>query len=104
MPTLYKTTLRHWFEKNRFNGSPVPSGRGSDRRKVYLFCDEFTNYNDTETGIKAIQLLQRLGYEVTIPQHLESARTWLSKGLVRKAREIINQNILLLASMVTDQI
>ena len=48
--------------------------------------------------------MQRLGYEVTIPQHLESARTWLSKGLVRKAREIINQNIRLLASLVTDEI
>ena len=34
------------------------------RKKVYLFCDEFTNYNDTEIGIKAILLLEKLGYEV----------------------------------------
>ncbi len=36
-------------------------------KKVYLFCDEFTNFNDTEIGIKAILLLEKLGYEVIIP-------------------------------------
>jgi Fe-S oxidoreductase len=72
-------------------------------RRIFLFCDEFTNYNDTEIGIKAIQLLEKLGYEVIIPEHLESSRTWLSKGLVRKAKEIINKNIELLSPFVTEE-
>ncbi|MEO6915084.1 MAG: 4Fe-4S dicluster domain-containing protein [Chitinophagaceae bacterium] len=95
MPTLYKITLRTWFKKHR-SKDQTASGKA-----VHLFCDEFTNYNDTEIGIKAILLLERLGYEVIIPEHLESGRTWLSKGLVRKAKVIANQNIRLLSAHVT---
>ncbi len=68
---------------------------------MYLFCDEFTNYNDTEIGIKTILLLEKLGYTVIIPRHLESGRTWLSKGLIREAQKIINRNIALLSPLVS---
>src|SRR5207249_3195176 len=71
------------------------------RHRVYLFCDEFTNYNDTEIGIKAILLLEKLGYEVTIPQHEESGRANLSKGLIREGKKIANKNIELLKNIVT---
>jgi Fe-S oxidoreductase len=121
MPLLYKTTLRSWYKKHRntpraqssqnanFPAShiagpapidPETPAAGASRR-VYLFCDEFTNYNDVEIGIKAILLLERLGYEVIIPEHLESGRTWLSKGLVRKAKKIANQNIRQLQPLIT---
>ncbi len=52
MPTLYKMSLRSWFAKHKRR--TTVSGR-----QVYLFCDEFTNYNDTEIGIKAILLLEK---------------------------------------------
>ena len=95
MPRLSKQTLASWYDKNY--KAPVNS-----ISKVYLFCDEFTNYNDANIGIKAIQLLTSLGYEVVIPNHLESGRTWLSKGLVRKAKIIANKNIELLGSLVSE--
>ena len=101
MPTMYKTTLQSWYKKNA-KAVISPAGNKASRR-VYLFCDEFTNYNDTEIGIKAIQLLEKLGYEVVIPEHIESGRTWLSKGLLRKAKEIVNKNISLLHSIVTEE-
>ena len=96
MPLLYKTTLRSWYKKHRAEKPHPPAPR-----RVYLFCDEFTNYNDVEIGIKAILLLERLGYEVILPEHLESGRTWLSKGLVREAKKIANQNIRLLQPLIT---
>ena len=68
---------------------------------MYLFCDEFTNYNDTEIGIKAIQLLEKLGYEVVIPVHEDSGRASLSKGLIRDAKKIANKNISLLKGVIT---
>ncbi len=74
----------------------------SSPKKIYLFCDEFTNYNDTEIGIKAILLLEKLGYEVIIPEHKESGRTWLSKGLLRDAKKIVQKNISLLGKLVTE--
>lgn len=94
MPTLYKETLLHWYRKNR---KPAVGSR-----KVYLFCDEFTNYNDTEIGIKAIKLLEKLGYQVEIPVHEESGRAWLSKGLIREAQKIANKNISLLQGLVSE--
>ncbi len=98
MPTLYKTTLRAWYKKHR------RSLQGKQfNRKVYLFCDEFTNYNDTAIGIKAILLLEKLGYEVIIPRHGESGRAWLSKGLVRDAKKIVNKNIELLSPLITEE-
>ena len=95
MPTLYKTTLKSWYNKRKKNTEP------KGNRKVYFFCDEFTNYNDTTIGIKAILLLERLGYDVVIPEHEESGRAWLSKGLIRKAKKIANKNIALLGSLIT---
>lgn len=99
MPTMYKTTLLSWYKKNR----EQRTRNKKQVRKVYLFCDEFTNYNDTEIGIKAIQLLERLGYEVAIPKHEESGRAWLSKGLIREAKKIANKNIKLLCSLITEE-
>jgi FAD/FMN-containing dehydrogenase/Fe-S oxidoreductase len=106
MPTVYRTTLRSWYEKHKRQRSNVRRENRnsplSDGASVYLFCDEFTNYNDTEIGIKAILLLEKLGYEVIIPEHGESGRTWLSKGLVRDAKKIINKNIALLKDVITE--
>jgi len=107
MPLLYKTTLRSWFKKHRRETTPTgkvtpTSGAGPAAKKVYLFCDEFTNYNDTEIGIKAILLLEKLGYEVIIPEHEESGRTWLSKGLIRHAKTIVNKNIRALSPLITE--
>lgn len=100
MPTMYKTTLQAWYKKNCSNKQARSSASGV-RGTVYLFCDEFTNYNDTAIGIKAIQLLERLGYTVSIPRHIESGRAWLSKGLIRNAKKIANTNIELLKDIVT---
>ncbi|HVZ95319.1 MAG TPA: FAD-linked oxidase C-terminal domain-containing protein [Chitinophagaceae bacterium] len=97
MPSLYKTTLRKWYEKHK-----SPGATHQANKKVYLFCDEFTNYNDTETGIKAILLLEKLGYEVIIPDHEESGRAWLSKGLLREAKKIANKNVETLSRLVND--
>ena len=96
MPALYKTTLKAWYKKHKKKQT-----RKAAERKVYLFCDEFTNYNDTEIGIKAILLLEKLGYEVVVPKHEESGRAWLSKGLVRTAKKIANKNISLLSPYIT---
>jgi Fe-S oxidoreductase len=97
LPTIASQTLMSWYKANK------NKQRNTSSRKVYLFCDEFTNYNDAPIGITAIKLLEKLGYEVEIPTHLESGRTWLSKGLVRKAKSIANKNIELLGNIVTSE-
>lgn len=97
MPTLQKQTLRSWFKHRSSISLSGGEGRGG---AVYLFIDEFTNYNDTHIGIKTVELLEALGYEVRTADHLESGRTWLSKGLLRKAKKIINANIVSLSTII----
>ncbi len=99
IPAMYKMTLKKWYKKNRESGVGNQEPETTNK-KIYLFCDEFTNYNDTEIGIKAIQLLEKLGYVVIIPEHIESGRAWLSKGLIRKAKKIANKNIALLHPLI----
>ncbi|WP_438946601.1 FAD-binding and (Fe-S)-binding domain-containing protein [Sediminibacterium sp.] len=94
MPLLGKVQLNTWHQKRKVKQA----------RKVYFFCDEFTNFLDSSIGQKAILLLERLGYEVVIPEHLESGRSYLSKGLLRKAAEIANQNISLLSHLVSNEV
>lgn len=98
IPLLYKTTLRAWAKKNLPKLNPQ-----NPIKQVNLFTDEFTQFNDTEIGIKTIKLLTTLGYEVKLPHHEISGRTFLSKGLLRKAKAIANHNIALLSPYVTPE-
>ena len=99
MPALSSITMNRWMKQYIKELKDVKSSNG----KVYLFNDEFTNYNDTEIGIRTVQLLTRLGYEVIIPKHIESGRTFLSKGLLRKAKKIAIQNVNYLKDMISQE-
>ena len=126
MPVLANVTLRQWFARtDRLAYSAIVKlERAEGDRKKYsmraaetvqirmktigaskpfvnLFCDEFTNYNDVEVGQKATQLMERLGYTVGIPYHVESGRTYLSKGLVAAAQKLAIRNVTLLKDLVT---
>ena len=96
VPKLSKITLSRWVG----NGIPSPE---KSKGKVYLFNDEFTNYNESDIGIKAILLLTKLGYEVKIPLHTESGRTFLSKGLVRTSKKIATENVTLLKDIISEK-
>ncbi len=97
VPKLYKITLKAWTKKNLKKLNPAnPKGT------VYFFIDEFTQFNDTEIGITAIKLLTNLGYNVQIPCHVQSGRTFLSKGMVRKAKKVANKNISLLKNHIAE--
>lgn len=60
--------------------------------KVILYIDEFTRYLDVDLGKDAIELLSRLGYDVTL-FYAESGRTYLSKGFLRQAKKLALKNI-----------
>lgn len=98
IPLLYKTTLRKWARKHPAELTP----NGDIKGEVLLFVDEFTDYNDTEIGIKAIKLLSRLGYKVELSENVESGRTFLSKGLARTAQKKAVKNVYLLKDIVKE--
>lgn len=97
IPLVSRTSLRRWIKRNLKAINPEkPKG------SLYLFIDEFTDYNDTEAGIAAIRLLTSLGYEVKTASHDLSARTFISKGLLRKAKKIAVNNINSLGDLVDE--
>lgn len=107
MPTLHSTTFRRWMERRQKGtlprkeaGSQTTTKAEAPEKRVNLFCDEFTNYNDVEVGQKMVRLLEALGYTVVVPPHVESGRTFLSKGMVREAKALAIRNVGLLKDAV----
>jgi len=96
LPALPKQTMKQWYRKHQ---QPKAANNG----KVYLFNDEFLDLSDSHIGIQAILLLEKLGYEVVIPTHTYSGRTYLSKGLVKKAAALADKNILLLKDLISEE-
>ncbi|TWT92196.1 FAD-binding and (Fe-S)-binding domain-containing protein [Neorhodopirellula pilleata] len=98
IPPVATQTLTAWFEREK----PRANLERIQGRGVYLFADEFTQYNEPEIGRSVVRLLNGLGYDVTIPPHEESGRSRLSKGLLREAREIARRNVIKLKDLVCE--
>ena len=95
MPLLANHTLWSWLK-----------GRNSvsSSKSLYLFVDEFTNFNDVEVGKKAVLLLEKLGYEVKTVPHPISGRSFLSKGMLDEARTLAQGNVELWSSLIDENI
>jgi Fe-S oxidoreductase len=95
IPSLSRRTLRALARKRvRVADSYAPV--------VYLFADEFTNYNEAEVGLEFIRLLEGCGYRVVVPSHTESGRAALSKGLLRRAKRLADKNVRALRELVSE--
>ncbi len=94
VPKLANQTLESWLKKHH----PKTS-----KKSVYLFNDEFTNFYDAEIGQDAVILLEKLGYEVKTVNHDESGRSHISKGFLKEAKQICNNNISIFKDIITDE-
>lgn len=87
MPKLSQVTWRKWLAKK------FKPGTATSPRTVYLFVDELLNYNEADIGITTVRLLDELGYKVVVLPHVESGRSYLSKGLLEQARDLARKNV-----------
>ncbi len=97
IPALHSYTFFHWYQKNKQQyivKNPI--------KTLYLFCDEYTNFYDVQTGIDGLELLSKLNYQVLIVKHEESGRSFISKGFLKQAKEVINKNIAIFKDLVTE--
>lgn len=94
VPHLAKTTFRKWYQKNHI--------KTITNKKVYLFCDEFTNYYDVSVGIDAYELLTKLDYEVLVIDHEESGRAFISKGFLEEAQILANKNVAIFKNLISE--
>lgn len=93
LPTLHYPTLKTWAARNPDKLRVKANGNS---KQILLYIDEFVNYNDVKLGQDAIELLTTLGYNILIPDLKESGRTFLSKGLIKNAKKLANENIRIL--------
>ena len=98
IPTLSRLTMRQAVFIEQFRHKTTAT-----KGKVYLFADEFTNYQEAELGLAFAKLLMRLGYEVEIPKHVESGRAAISKGNLKLAKKFALKNVNLLKDKVSAQ-
>ncbi|UFH34457.1 FAD-binding and (Fe-S)-binding domain-containing protein [Flavobacterium acetivorans] len=98
VPLLAPTTFRKWYEKNK----KAAESSSFENGKVYLFCDEFTNYYDVSVGIDAYELLTKIGYEVIVIDHEESGRAFISKGFLEEAQVVANKNVAIFKDLISE--
>ncbi|WKD86944.1 hypothetical protein KCTC32516_02324 [Polaribacter huanghezhanensis] len=101
VPKLASRTLNSWYKKRNVT-SNLSSRAESRGKKVYLFNDEFTNYYDVEIGKDAIFVLEKLGYAVEVLHHKESGRSFISKGFLKEAKQVCNENIAIFKDVISD--
>ena len=80
IPTLSRVTMRKAVHRE----CRRQKNKGT-KGKVFLFADEFTNFQEAELGLTFAKLLLRLGYDIEIPKHVESGRAAISKGNLKLA-------------------
>ncbi len=100
IPKLASKSFFKWYKKNKkkFDNKDYSNG------KIYLFMDEYTNFYDVNIGIDAIEVLTALKYEVIITEHEESGRSFISKGVMDKAKEKVDFNVNHFKDLITEEI
>ncbi|MFO7656064.1 MAG: FAD-linked oxidase C-terminal domain-containing protein [Bacteroidales bacterium] len=100
MPKLHRQTLNRWLKKNL---EQLNATVNNPKKTVYLFIDEFTNYNDVPIGIVTAKMLTKLGYTLRVARHKQSGRAFISKGFLRKAKKIAIENVTLFKDLISEE-
>jgi len=89
--------------RDRREFAQVRSAQSGAKATVHLFQDEFTRYLDAGIGVKAIRLLEKLGYAVVTIEHAESGRSAFSKGMLKRAKGFAEANVRAFSPRVTEE-
>ena len=86
MPKFARRTFRKWFSSRR-----VPIGSGH-RGRIILWADTFNNHFQPGSAAAAVEVLEALGYTVTIPrQQLCCGRPLYDFGMLDTARAYLRE-------------
>ena len=97
MPAFAPRTFSAWWKKRAPAATGNHAATGKDA--VALFVDTFTQYNNPEIGIAAVELLERAGFHVLVPQTRCCGRTLVSQGQPAAAVPLARHNIAVLAPL-----
>ena len=94
LPTYADESLAGWFHRRPTNDA---AEAGDGGRRVALFADTWTMFNDPGPGRAAVDVLEALGYQVELLPYGCCGRPQISKGLLRDARAAARRNVARLA-------
>jgi FAD/FMN-containing dehydrogenase/Fe-S oxidoreductase len=107
VPLFATESLQDWFARTHpapgsaHHGEGTRPGGGSTRGTVLLWPDTFTNHFHPEVGVAATRVLERAGWEVTIPtEPLCCGLTWISTGQLTTAKKMLRETVRRLAPHV----
>ncbi|MFI8232944.1 FAD-binding and (Fe-S)-binding domain-containing protein [Streptomyces sp. NPDC085900] len=95
VPLFARRTLQQWFAGRR-----ETYGDGT-RGSVLLWPDTFTNFFHPHIGQAAVELMERAGWRVVLPQEpLCCGLTWISTGQLSVAERVLKRTVRALAGHV----
>jgi len=94
MPAFAPKTFTQWWHKHT-----GPAQNTSAESTVALFVDTFTQYNNPEIGVAAVELLEHAGFNVIVPKTKCCGRTLVSQGQPGGAIPLAKHNIATLAPL-----
>jgi len=94
LPEIQSNHFRRWFRRRK------SAARGT--RRVLLFDDCFTSFNEPEIGRAAVAVLERAGCTVELVNPICCGRALLSKGFLNEARSLAQIQAPELARRVAD--
>ena len=100
LPKFAREPFHEWFEQNsrdktrREDSSTCHLVTLSSAQTVVLFPDTFADYNEPHIAQAAVRVLEAAGYEVMLPRRpVCCGRPMLSKGLLREAKALAQQQM-----------
>jgi FAD/FMN-containing dehydrogenase/Fe-S oxidoreductase len=102
LPEFSRSLYALWGE----GAGPVPGAAGRARR-VAIFGDCFTTYNESHIGLAAKRVLEACGFEVVLPgrdaQGVCCGRSMISVGMLEAARASIDATAAMLRPVIEDE-
>lgn len=82
IPKFTKKTFAQLY-KNRAVAPPLIDNSKLGSLKLIIFSDIYTNYNNPQVGMNAVELLEKLGFKTNISKVFDDGRASLSQGILK---------------------
>jgi len=100
LPKYSSKTFASWYRGHKKQEARSQKPDGQESPKVVFFHTCSVNYNDTDTGKAAIQVLEKNGIEVEVPQQKCCGMPYLDGGDIDTAKKNAEYNVSMLAGYV----
>jgi len=94
LSTFSRNTFYDWWKKHKSDTTSA--------RKVAYFVDVYANYNRPDIGIATVELLEKAGVRVVVPNQKPSGMPYFSYGELDKLRSIAKFNVDRMLPLVRD--